>query len=105
MWFSNVVLRGPMLFYPARTDNAFCISMLSVKPWLPAEINCEVVFLCADTGSMWEALELARDSIAWATRRKCSHWTLPQAETGLDLAPLAHRLGADTLSPRFTMEL
>lgn len=105
MWFTNVVLKGPMLFYPARTEHAFAITMLSVKPWLPAEINAEVVFLCADTGCMWEAIELARDSIEWARRRKCVHWSLPQAETGFDLTPIARRVGAKDRSPRYTLEL
>lgn len=103
-WFRNIVLKTPLLFYPARTDNAFAISLMSVVPWLPNEFEVNVVLLCADEGYMWDALRLLRDSIAWAKRRKCTYWRFC-SDTEYDFAPIARRLGAEEIAPRFMMRL
>lgn len=103
-WFINIVLKNPLLFYPARTDNAFSISMLSVAPWLPDEFECHNMFTCADDGAMWEVMALLRASIAWGRRRRATWWRIC-SETDVDLAPLARRLGADVRSARLSMRL
>jgi len=103
-WFRNIVLKGPLMFRPARTANAFAISMISTLPWRPAEFECSIVFVCADDGHMWEAFKLMRDSIAWARKRRCVRWRLT-SETDVDLHQMAIRLGAKQISPRFTLEL
>jgi hypothetical protein len=99
-WFRNIVLKSPMTFYATRSDGAFQISMLSVMPWLPADAECNVVFVCADDGAMWEALRLLRDSIAWARTRKCSMWRL-SSDTEYEFPGLAKRLGCTEVSPRY----
>jgi hypothetical protein len=103
-WFRNICLKGPLLFQPIRTDNAFCITMLSVLPWLPAEWEANVVFICADVGAGWDAIHLLRASIEWGRKRKAHRWRL-MSETDFDLAPLAKRLGATELSPRYSLRL
>lgn len=102
-WFRNIVLKSPLMFYPARTANAFIICMMSVEPWTPSDFVCNVVFICADDGAMWEAMKLLRASIEWAKQRKCKKWRLV-SDTENDLAMMARRLGAKELSPRFNME-
>lgn len=99
-WFRNIVLKSPMTFYPTRTENAFQITMLSVMPWLPAEPEANVIFVCADTGGMWEALRLLRDSIEWAKGRKCSIWRLT-SDTEHEFPGVAKRLGCQEISPRY----
>lgn len=101
-WFRNQVLKQPVLFYPARMPNAFAISMLSLKPWLPSHIECHVVFVCAEEGALWEAMKLMRASIDWARARRCNIWWLT-SDTDYDLYPMAKRLGASEISPRFVV--
>jgi hypothetical protein len=103
-WYKNIVLKSPLLFLAARTDNAFCISMLSCMPWTPTEFEVNVIMLCADDGAMWETLPLLRYSIAWSRQRKCKIWRLC-SDTVFDLKPLANRVGAREISPRYMLDL
>jgi hypothetical protein len=103
-WYRNIVLKGPMMFWPMRTDNAFCIAMLSTTPWRPATPECNVTLVCAAENCMWEAVMLLRASIEWAKRRKCSLWRL-SSETDFDLAPIAHKLGATEANVRYVLRL
>jgi hypothetical protein len=103
-WMRNVVLKSPLLFYPARTENAFAVSMLSCAPWLPAEFEVNLILICADNGAMWDALRLMRNSMEWAKRRKATLWRFC-SETDYDLAPLARRLHVTELTPRFVKRL
>lgn len=103
-WFRNIVLKAPLLFYPARTRNAFTITMLSCLPWLPAEWHADVILTYADDGAIWEVMSLLRSSIAWSRRRRATHWRLC-SDTDYDFAPLASRMGAKVISPRFVLEL
>jgi hypothetical protein len=103
-WFKNYVLKSPILFYPARTQNAFCISLLSLVPWAPNQIECNVVAVCADDGAMWETARLLRASIDWARRRKALTWRIC-SETDHNLAALAKRVGATEVWPRFVLRL
>jgi hypothetical protein len=99
-WFRNIVLKSPMTFYAMRSDGAFQISMLSVMPWLPADAECNVIFVCADDGAMWQALRLLRDSVAWARNRKCALWRL-SSDTEYEFPGVAKRLGCTEISPRY----
>ena len=103
-WFRNVVLKQPGLFLPIRTQNAFSIALIAYIPWTPAEIECNMAFVCADDGAMWEALKLMRASIEWARLRRCKKWRM-SSDTEYDFSAIARRLGATELSPRFTLEL
>ena len=103
-WFVNICLKQTVLFQPERTDNAFCITMLSIVPWLPLECEANVLFICADDDAYWEGLRLLRSSIAWAKVRKATRWRIV-SETDYDLGPLARRVGAKELTSRFSLEL
>lgn len=103
-WFRNICLKAPLLFHPVRTDNGFCITMLTVMPWLPTIWEAHVVLICVDHHAGWEALRLLHASVDWARRRKATVWRIC-SETDYDLAPFARRLGAEELSPRFTLRL
>ena len=103
-WFRNICLKSPLLFQPIRTDHAFCITMLSVMPWLPSEWEANVIFICADRHAGWEPLRLLRALVEWSRKRKSTYWRIC-SETDFDLAPLAKRVGAKELSPRFMMRL
>lgn len=91
-----------MMFWAMRTDNAFCIAMLSTTPWRPSIPEANVALVCADFGCMWEAITLLRESIKWARRRRCSLWRL-SSETDFDLGPIAHKLGATEPNTRWVM--
>lgn len=103
-WFRNRVLKEPMLFLAQRTDNAFCISMLSVTPWIPADYETNVVVICAEDNAVWESLKLLRASIEWARLRRCKMWRM-SSDTQNDVSLLAHRLGAEEISPRYVMRI
>jgi hypothetical protein len=93
LWVKGIVLRQPMVFLPIRTDNAFCIGMISANPWLPAEWHAHIAMVAAEEGKMWDAMALLRESVEWAKRRKCVDWRM-NSQTSFDLAPMARRLGA-----------
>lgn len=99
-WFRQIVLKQPMVFLPIRAADAFLIAMINVLPWLPSEWETNVIMFVADKGAMWQALGLARASIAWARQRKCTEWRI-SSETAHELGPIAKRLGAEDLSPRY----
>lgn len=103
-WLRNRVLKEPLMFLGQRTDNAFCVSMVSVKPWTPSEFECHVAALCADDGAMSEAIRLLRWSIEWSKLRKCSVWSI-SSDTDYDFSMLARRLGAKEIAPRFVVRL
>jgi hypothetical protein len=103
-WVRNLVLKGPMIFLPIRTDDAFLIAMLSTTPWMPSVPECNVGMVCADDGAVWQAVTLLRASIEWARRRKCSIWRL-SSDTDYDLTPIALKLGARELSVRHVLRL
>jgi hypothetical protein len=96
------VLKQPVLFHPMRTENAFCITLLSCPPWLPAQYEATVMLIYADKGAVYEAIKLLKESIEWGRSRKCVLWRV-SSETDYDLAPLAKRIGADEESPRFIL--
>jgi hypothetical protein len=101
-WFRNIVLKSPLTFYATRTEDAFHISMLSLMPWLPAEPECIVLFVCAEDNKGWQAVKLLRDSIAWARKRRCTIWRL-SSDTDAELVAVAKRLGVTEISPRYCM--
>jgi hypothetical protein len=103
-WFRNIVLKSPLMFYAVRSQDAFVITMISVTPWLPGSIEANIIFICADDDAMWQALRLLRCSVDWARRRKCTLWRL-SSDTAYELGPLAKRLGATELSPRYALRL
>jgi hypothetical protein len=103
-WLRNCVLPNPLLFYPARTGSAFTISMLTLMPWLPNDIECNVVACCADDGAMWEVNKLLRASVGWAKMRRAATWRIC-SETDFDVGPLARRMGAKDQLPRYVMRL
>lgn len=103
-WFRNRVLKEPMLFCAQRTNNAFCISMLSVTPWMPADYETNVIVICAEDNATWESVKLLRSSVEWAKLRRCKVWRI-SSDTSNDVALLARRLGADEISPRYVLRL
>lgn len=103
-WFRNIVLKNPMMFYPVRLANSFLIAMLSCLPWLPSQFDCNIICVCADDGAMWETMKLLRSSVDWARNRKCKHWMLA-SDTAFDLAPMAKRMDARELWPRYMIDL
>lgn len=103
-WFRNIVLKSPLLFYPARTDSAFIITMLSFLPWLPSEFEANTVLVCADHDAGLEILTLLRDSIEWSRKRRATTWRIC-SDTEHDIEPLARRVGAGEIAPRYCLRL
>jgi hypothetical protein len=101
-WFRNIVLKSPLMFYAQRTQDAFVITMLSIVPWLPNDIDANVIFICADDGAMWQSLKLLRSSIEWARKRRATLWRI-STDTENNLEMLARRLGATAIEPRFIL--
>ena len=101
-WYRNIMLKQPMVYLPVRMPNAFCIAMMSILPWFPSDLECNVVFIVADDGCMWEAMKCLRASIEWGRRRKAKLWRL-SSDTDYDLRGMALRLGAKEISPRYEL--
>ena len=93
-----------MVFYAARTDNAFIIALLACVPWFPTEWETNVIFICAEPGAQWETIKLLRCSIAWAKARNCTTWRIA-SDTHIDTAPLAKRVGATEIAPRWVVQM
>jgi hypothetical protein len=102
MWYRNIVLKQTTAYLPIRTQNAFCISMITLMPWLPAESEVNVIMVCAEEGAMHEAIKLLRKSVEWGRERNCTCWRI-SSETDYDLAMIAKRLGAKEIWPRFAL--
>ena len=104
LWYRNLVLKAPMVYWPVRTENAFLIGMCSTVPWRPQEVETNVVMLCADEGALWEAITLCRASLEWAKRRKAIIWRIT-SETSFDLGPIARKMGAEKEPSRYVVRL
>lgn len=103
-WFVRHVFKDPVHFYAVRTDNAFIVSRLDRQPWYPDDPEVYVQLACADEGCMWELFRLMRNSIEWARLCNAKHWRCC-SNTEYDFAPIANRLGAREITPRFLMVL
>ena len=103
-WFLNSVLPNPLIYFSARTENAFAISHLHANPFRGGRIVVDIMFICADHGAMWEAVELGEASIAWARDHNAKAWQI-SSDTDIDLGPIARRLGCTEISPRYVLEL
>jgi hypothetical protein len=104
VWVRDFVLKQPWQFFPARTDNAFVVTMISIIPWLPKHWEANVIMVCAEEGCAWEAMRLLRVSLFWARKRQCAEWRLRTA-TEFDIGPMARRVGAVELPPCYAVRL
>jgi len=100
----NVVLRMPQNFRAMRSDDAFVVTMITALPWQPNALRAHVMILSAEEGKIWQVPPLLRDSLEWARRRNAVSWSC-QAAPGLNLWPLAKRIGANIIEPRYTLNL
>lgn len=103
-WIRNILFKSPLIFYPARTEHAFTVTMLSSFPWTPSDWEAHVVLTYAEPGAGMETVRLLRDSIAWARLRKCVLWQIC-SDTEHDFGPLARRVGAMEIAPRYRLTL
>lgn len=103
-WFRAFVIRDALNMFAARTDDAFLVAMANVLPWLPGEPEVNVVGICAEEDCAWQVIALLRASIDWAQKRNAARWRI-NTDTGYDVAPLALRVGARQINPRFEIDL
>ena len=103
-WFRSVVVKDAMNLYAARTDGAFLVAMNVVLPWTPGEPEVNVVSICADDSAGWQVIRLLRSSIEWARKRNAAKWRLT-SDTMFDVWPLADRVGAKQVRPRYEINL
>lgn len=103
-WLLNTVFRNPHVYLAIRTEEAGVIAYMQVMPWLAPEPDVDVMFVFAEQGAVWQALELLRASIRWAKKHRAARWRL-SSDTEYDFGPLAKRLGAQQLTSRYVMEL
>ena len=99
-----MVFKSPLIFHAIRSEDAVCITLISCVPWLPSEFEANVIIVVADDGKMWQALQLLRSSIEWAKDRQCTYWKIA-GDTEYDLGPVARRLGAEEILPRYCQRL
>lgn len=102
-WFLSFALKDANMF-AARTDDAFLVAMMVVLPWLPGDPEVNVVCICADDDAGWQVIKLLRSSIEWSRKRNAARWRL-NSDTGYDVRPMAMRVGAHEVNPRFEIDL
>ena len=102
-WLLNTVLTNPLVYFPVRTDNAFIIGHMIAHAVYGQEIIVDIEMICADEGALWEAACLLEASKRWGKFRNAKLWQIT-SET-YDLRPLAFRVGAKEVIPRYRMEL
>jgi hypothetical protein len=102
-WLWDYVWTHKDIYHGCRTRNAFCISLLTKRPW-SYEIECSVLIVCCEEGPthLWEALSCLRSSIEWGRTMRATTWKLA-SDTDYDLAPVARYLGLTGISPRFVL--
>ena len=104
MWFRNIVLKSPLMFFPARTDHAFTICMIITAAWLPGLRICNNLLLNSEEGAVWEEIALMRAAVEWARKRQCAEYRI-WSDTEVDLSAVAVRVGAQPTAIRHTVKL
>jgi hypothetical protein len=104
MWFRNIVLKGPLIFFPARTDHAFTICMIITDAWLPGLRICNNLLLNSEEGAVWEEIALMRAAVEWARKRQCAEYRI-WSDAEVDLSAVAVRVGAEPTAIRHTVKL
>lgn len=87
-----------------RTDHAFLIATITNAPWQPTEKECSVLILCAAPEHHWDAVKLARESLAWSRAHKCKRWCFT-SNTTHNVGALCLRIGARPRQPRYCVEM
>ena len=103
-WYTNIVLKNPMVFLPIRTRDAFLVQSIMTVPWMPRQMQANIVLLCAEPDTAWQVLRLLRMAIQWGKDHNCVLWGIT-SDTEFDLEPLARRLGAVEIKPRYVLNL
>lgn len=106
-WFRAIASRDAQNLLAIRTGEAFLVAMQTVLPWIPGEPEVNVVAVCADEeghNTPWQVILLLRKSIEWARLRKAARWRLT-SDTAYDVGPLALRVGAREIKPRYELDL
>ena len=102
-WFRAVVCKDAMNMFAVRTDGAFLVAMHTILPWMPKDGEVNIVCICADDHAGWQVIALLRKSIEWARHRNAAKWRLT-SDTSYDIWPLALRVGATSLRPRYEID-
>lgn len=84
------VLHEPRI-YMRRTRAAFVVGSLEAKVWLPKQLSCHMLFLCAEPGAHWQAMTLLRRLREWAIANQATRLFVG-TDTGIDLGPMVNRL-------------
>ena len=102
LWARKAIdLPGIMI---ARGEKSFAIGSIAAPFYDPTTFRGYMVFLCAQEDCGYEPVPLARFLIKWALiERGASSFHFGEA-TGVNLAPLAKRLGADIDSPSYVVK-
>ena len=103
-WFLNVCCRDALNLLAIRTDDAILVAMNTVLPWIPEEPEVNIVCIAADDDAGFQIVTLLRKSIEWARLRKAARWRLT-SDMPYDVWPLAKRVGAREIRPRYEIDL
>ena len=103
-WFRAVVTKDALNMYAARTDDAFLVALVAMLPWLPGEPEVNVIGICAEEDSPWQVIALLHSSIDWARKRNAARCRI-NTDTDYDVAPMALRVGAREIRPRYEIDL
>ena len=104
MWFRNNVLKSPLMFFPARTDQAFTVCLIITDAWLPGRRICNNLLLNSEEGAVWEEITLMRAAVEWARKRGCAEYRI-WSDDAVDLTAAAVRVGAQPTAVRYTVKL
>jgi hypothetical protein len=88
-----------------RTEDAWCVAVCGERFYAPTKRLAHLLLLCAERTAPWQLVALGRAVCAWAKDRGCSRIDLEAETIGIDLGPLARRLGIARQTMNYVIEI
>ena len=90
------------------TKNCFAVAVTYELFWAPAKAYASLILLCSgrdDKRSGGQLMALARSFNEWAIKRGCVRLDFDAETTGVDLGPLARRIGPTRPHSHYMVDL
>lgn len=102
-WMHRMINHPDCMF--VLSDNGYGVATLMAPFWAPGDLQGHMVILASRSGSSgMQGCALVRAMASWAKSRGAKVFRFG-SETGIDLGPIARRLGARQNAPNYTMDL
>jgi hypothetical protein len=99
-WGTKAMLDKSTAFF--RDDDAWGCCAIS-KLFYEAKPRCAMLFLAVRRGAVWQACKVVKAMVAWSKSKGASGFHFGE-ETGMDLSPIAKRVGAKLDRPSYKVD-